>query len=121
MVRNLIGVKPNERVVKCNWVNLSGSEVSTSVVKWSKYISNRVSIIIRSYINHIRFVAYMVVPFITFLYTFCSISYHCTYGCMFCILLYSMYSDCNVYVFSYLCMFRFGYSVSFVVLCIVCV
>jgi hypothetical protein len=40
------------------------SEVSTSVVKWSEGLSNRVSIIVRKYI-----VAYMVVWFITFIHT----------------------------------------------------
>jgi hypothetical protein len=78
------------------------SEVSTSVVKWS--LSNRVSIIIRIYIDHIwlfrlshfsqillfqsRIIVYMVVCFFMLLFNFV---------------------NC---VFLLLCMFHSGYSVS---------
>jgi len=47
---------------------LSGSEVSTSVVKWSRCLSNRVYIIIKRYIDHMRCVAYMAVRFTVFFY-----------------------------------------------------
>ena len=50
--------KPNERVVKCSWVKFKWEEVkSTSVVKWSERLTNRVSTNIRRYTVHIKLAA----------------------------------------------------------------
>jgi hypothetical protein len=59
------------------------SKASTSVLKWSEGLSNRVSIIIRRYI-------YVAVLFITFLpYSSVSVLSFCICGCMFCLLLFN--------------------------------
>ena len=62
------------------------SEVSTSVVKWSEGLSNRVCLIVRRYVVHMRFSAYMAVRFVIFfsyfLVLFCIII--CTVVCFVC-------------------------------------
>jgi len=79
---------------------MEGSELLTSVVKWSEALNNMVSIIIRIYIDEMKFAAYVVVSFITFFpLSSGSMLCHCIYGCMFYILLFKFVN----YVFLFLC------------------
>jgi len=70
-------------------VYMGRSEVSASVLKWSEGLSNGVSNIIRRYCRsyevcclHGSFVYHILS------YSLGSVLYHCSYGCMFCMLLF---------------------------------
>jgi len=69
-------------------------------VKCSENLSNRMSNIIRKYIDHMNFSDFMAFSFIIFLHVFLVLFYRCVYGCMFCILLFNSVS----YVFLLLCL-----------------
>ena len=77
-------LKPTERVVKCSEVKsgevqMGRSEVSTSEMKWIEGLGNRVSIVMRRYIGHMRFAKDMAVLLIIFFHIlsvlFCIIVY----------------------------------------------
>jgi len=102
---NLNGVKPNERVVK-----------------WSEGLSNRVSTIIRRYINISYEVCCLYGFFVYHIlsYSFGSIFYHCTYGRMFCMFLFNFVN--YIFLLLRLCIL-IVMCILFhcVVLCMVCV
>jgi glucan phosphoethanolaminetransferase (alkaline phosphatase superfamily) len=85
-------------------------------VKCSDSLNSRVSNIIRKYINHMNFAAYMAFSFIIFLHVslvpfLFIIVYMVVCFVHFCLILYVMYFYCYVYVFSLLCTFFSVYSV----------
>ena len=89
-------------------VQMGRSEVSTSVVKWSEVLGNRVSIIIRRYTDHTEFYSF----FHIILVLLCFVVYMVVCFVCFYLILYIMYSFRYVYVFLLLCMFCSVYYIS---------
>jgi len=86
------------------------SEVSTSVVKWSERLRNRVSVIIRRYTDHMKFYCFFHILCVVL----CFIVYTAVRFVCFYLILYIMYSYfyvCSVLDILFHC----------VVLCTVCV
>jgi hypothetical protein len=106
------GSEISTSVEKCSWVKLKWeSEVLESVVKCSESLSNRVPNIIREYIDHTKFAAFMVLLFVIFLRVLYFFFFnYCVYGCMFCTLLFN--SVCYVFLLLCLCILCSVYSVS---------
>jgi hypothetical protein len=85
---------------------MRGSEVSTSAVKCSEVLSNRVSTIIRIYRDHMKFAVYMAYSFIISFHSFGSIlSVHI-----------SIYLSIYIYIYIYI---YTHYVLCFVCFCLI--
>ena len=86
-----------------------------SRVKWSEGLSNRVSNIIRRYIDYMKCPASWLFVSHILSCSFVSTSYHCLYGCMFCMFLFNFVN----YVFLLLCLCIIIVYVLFGIFCII--
>jgi hypothetical protein len=114
VVGNLNGVKSNERkrsVDKCSEVERS--VVGWSAVKCSEILSNRVSNIVRRYIDHMKFAAYMAFSFITCFHVL-SVPFFKIIVCMFCILLFNFANYVFLLLFLRISLVMFMYSYCYV-------
>ena len=83
-------------------------------MKCSESLSNRVSNIIRRYIDHMNFAVFMAFSLIIFLHVILVPFYHCMCGYMFCTLLFNFVS----YIFLLICLCIL--IVMYVLFCIFC-
>jgi len=110
-------VKPNERLVKCIWISFNRAEVNC----WQVHLSG-VKVLATASLSLLE--AILIIWHLLLLCLF--LLSHFSIRCLFCIIvptlvcsvcffiiLYSMYTDCNISVFLLLYMFHSGYSVSF--------
>jgi len=99
----------SDKRVRCIWV------------KWSEILSNRVSLIVRTYIHHMNFAAFMALGYITFLcfnllsiyicFKFNFVSYIVWLLYLFILIIMFIYFYCYIYEFFVIFMYSYYYNV----------